>query len=172
MVGRAEKATAEGTVAEGLNAAGAVEPRGRVAAGAVKTAEVSRARGCGTGGATKVARLVKASCRAAGVTEVTRLAEAGDFRSAGAPEVARLAGARGCCAAEAAKVAGLAGAGCWAESEGGMGALGHRDGCGGGTFLGLQGGEACLALPEDPCRFFDPSTGSGGVAVQSGELLP
>ena len=45
MVGRAEKVTAGGTVAEGLVTAGAVGPRGRVAARAVETAEVSRARG-------------------------------------------------------------------------------------------------------------------------------
>ena len=38
--------------------------------------------------------------------------------------------------------------------EGGVAALGHRDGCGGGACLGLQGGEACLALPEGPRRVF------------------
>ena len=84
MVGRAEKVTAGGIVAKGLVAAGAVGPSGRVAAGAVGTAEVSRARGCWTGRATKVARLVKAGCRAAGATEVARLAEAGGCRAAGA----------------------------------------------------------------------------------------
>ena len=116
MVGRAEEVTAGCTVAEGLVAAGAVGSRGRVAAGAVETAEVSRARGCGAGGATKVARLAKPGCRAAGATEVARLAEAGSCRAAGATEVAKLAGARGCYAAGATKVVGLTGAGCWAES--------------------------------------------------------
>ena len=38
-------------VFEGLVAAGTVGPRGRVAAGAVETAEVSGARGCGVVGA-------------------------------------------------------------------------------------------------------------------------
>ena len=47
MIGRAEKVTAGGTVAEGRVAAGAVGPRGRVEAGAVETAEVSRTKGCG-----------------------------------------------------------------------------------------------------------------------------
>ena len=91
--------TVGGTVAEGLVAAGAVGSRVCVAGGAVETVEMSRARGRGTGGATKVARLAKAGCRAAGATEVARLAEPGDCRAAGA-----------------AMVAGLVGAGCWAES--------------------------------------------------------
>ena len=72
MVGRPEKVTAGGTVAEGMVAAGTVGPRGRVAARAVETAEVSGARGCRAVGATKVARLAKAGCRAAGATKVAR----------------------------------------------------------------------------------------------------
>ena len=64
------------------------------------TAEVPRARGCGAGGVTKVARLAKA----------------GGCRAAEAIEVARGVGARGFCAAGAAKAAGWDGAGCWAES--------------------------------------------------------
>ena len=72
MVGRAENVTAEGLVA-----AGAVGPRGRIAARAVETAEVSRARGCGAVGATKAVRLAKAGCRAVGATKVARLAKAG-----------------------------------------------------------------------------------------------
>ena len=31
--------------------------------------------------------------------------------------------------------------------EGGVAALGRREGCGGGAFLGVNGGHACLALP-------------------------
>ena len=54
--------------------------------------------------------------------------------------------------------------------EGGMAALGHRDGSSGGAFLSRQRGDACLALPEGPRRVFKPGAGSGGVAVQSGEL--
>ena len=71
MVGRAAKVTAGGT--RGLVAAGAVKPCGRAAAATVGTAEVPRARGCGTGRATKVARLAEAGgCRAAEATEVAR----------------------------------------------------------------------------------------------------
>ena len=43
ILGRAEKATAGAMVAEGLVAAGTVEPRSRVAARVVETAEVSGA---------------------------------------------------------------------------------------------------------------------------------
>ena len=99
MVGRAEKVTAGGTVAEGLVAAGTVGPRGRVAARVVETAEVSGARSCGAVGATKVARLAKAGCRAAGATNVARLVEAGGCCAAGATNVARMAAAGGCWAA-------------------------------------------------------------------------
>ena len=53
MVGRAEKVTAGGTVAEGLVVARAVGPRGRVAAGAVETTKVFRAKGCGAEGRPK-----------------------------------------------------------------------------------------------------------------------
>ena len=83
MVGRAAKVTAGGN--RGLVAAGAVEPSGSTAAATVGTAEVPRARGCGTGGA----------------TELARLAEAGGCQAAEATEVARWVGARGCCAAGA-----------------------------------------------------------------------
>ena len=79
MVGRAAKVTAE--VTKGLVAAGAVGPSGRAAAATVRTAEVPRARGCGTGGTIKVARL----------------AEDGGCRAAEATEVATWVGARGCC---------------------------------------------------------------------------
>ena len=99
MVGRAEELTAGGTVAEGLVAAGTVGPKGRVAAKAVETAEVSGARGCGVVGATKVARLAKAGCRAAGATRVARLGEAGGCCAAGATKVVRVAEAGGCWAA-------------------------------------------------------------------------
>ena len=99
LVGRAEKVTAEGTVVEGLVAAGTVGPRSRVAARAVETAEVSGARGCGAVGATKVARLAKAGCRAAGATKVGRLVEAGGCCAAGATKVARVAEAGGSWAA-------------------------------------------------------------------------
>ena len=47
MVGRAEEVT-EGAI-KGLVVAGAVEPSGRAAVAIVVTAEVPRARGCGTG---------------------------------------------------------------------------------------------------------------------------
>ena len=83
MVGRAEKVTAGGTVAEGLVAAGTEGSRGRVAVRAVETAEVSGARRCGAVEAAKVARLAKAGCRAVGATKVARLAEAGGCWAAG-----------------------------------------------------------------------------------------
>ena len=89
IVGRAEKVTTGGTVAEGLVAAGTVGPRGRVAARAVETAEVSGARDCGAVGATKVARLAEAGCRAAGATKVARLAEPGGCWAAGTGGVCR-----------------------------------------------------------------------------------
>ena len=61
--------------------------------------------------------------------------------------------------------------------EGGVAALGYRNGCGGGACLGLPGGETCLALPEGPRRVFQgprgvlkPRASSGGVAVQSREV--
>ena len=98
MVGRAAKVTAGGT--RGVVAAGVVEPSGRAAAATMGTAEVPRARGCGTGGANKVARL----------------AEAGGCRAAEATEVARWVGAQGWCAAGGAWAAEWDGAGCWAES--------------------------------------------------------
>ena len=78
MVGGTEK-----VIAEDLVAAGGVGPRGRVAARAAETAEVSGARGYGAVGATKVARLANAGCRAAGATKVVRLAEAGGCWAAG-----------------------------------------------------------------------------------------
>ena len=60
--------------------------------------------------------------------------------------------------------------------EGGVAALGHREGCGGGACLSLEGGKACLALPVSPCRVFEgsrgllkPRAGSGRVTVQCGE---
>ena len=84
MVCRVARVTAGGT--RGLVGAGAVEPSGRAAAATVGTVEAPRAIGCGTGGATKVARL----------------AEAGGCRAAEATEVVRWARARGCCAAGAA----------------------------------------------------------------------
>ena len=50
----------------GLVVVGAVDSFGRAAAAIVGTAEVPRARGCGAGGTTKVARLAEArGCRAA-----------------------------------------------------------------------------------------------------------
>ena len=50
----------------GLVVAGAVDPCGRAAVATVGTAEVPRARGCGAGRTTKVARLAEArGCRAA-----------------------------------------------------------------------------------------------------------
>ena len=71
MVDRAAKVTAGGT--RGLVAAGAVDPSGCTAAATVGTAEVPRARGWGTGGATRVARLAEpGGCRAAEATEVAR----------------------------------------------------------------------------------------------------
>ena len=71
MVGRAAEVTAGGT--RGLIAAGAVEPSGSATAATVRTAEVPRARGCGTGGATEFARLAEAGgCRAAEAAEVAR----------------------------------------------------------------------------------------------------
>ena len=60
MLGRAEKMTAGAMVVEGLVAAGTVGPRGRLAAGAVETAEVPGARGCGVVGASKVETLTEA----------------------------------------------------------------------------------------------------------------
>ena len=56
-------------VVEGLVAAGTVGPRGRVAAGAVETAEVSGARSCGVVGVSKVETLSEAGCCAAGATK-------------------------------------------------------------------------------------------------------
>ena len=97
MVGRAARLAAGST--RGLVGAGAVEPSGRAAAATVGTAEVPRAIGCGTGGATQVARLAEArGCRAAEATEVRGWV-----------------GARGCRAAEAVEAEEWGGAGCWAE---------------------------------------------------------
>ena len=69
MLGRAEKVTVGAMVVEGLVAAGTVGPRGRVAAGAVETAEVSGARSCGVVGVSKVETLAEAGCCAAGATK-------------------------------------------------------------------------------------------------------
>ena len=83
MVGRAAKVTAGGT--KGLVAAGAVGPSGRAAAATVGTTEVPRARGCGTGMTTKVARLAEAGgCRVAEATEVVRWVGARSFCVGGA----------------------------------------------------------------------------------------
>ena len=49
-------------------------------------------------------------------------------------------------------------------------AFGHRDGLGGRAFLGLQGVEARLMLPEGPRRVSDLSAGGFGGAVQGGNL--
>ena len=38
--------------------------------------------------------------------------------------------------------------------EGGVAALGPREGCGGGACLSLEGGKTCLVLPVGPRRFF------------------
>ena len=73
MSNRAEKVTAGAMVAEVLVAAGTVGLRGRVAARAVETAEVSEDRGCGAVRATKVARLAEArGCWAAGTGDGCR----------------------------------------------------------------------------------------------------
>ena len=67
MGGRA--ATVAAGVTRGLVVAGAVDPCGRAAAATVGTAEVPRARGCGAGGTTKVARLAEAGdCRTSEAT--------------------------------------------------------------------------------------------------------
>ena len=43
--------------------------------------------------------------------------------------------------------------------QGGVAALGRREGCGGGTCLGVDGSHACLALPVGSRRFLE---GHGG----------
>ena len=55
MVGRAAEVTAG--VTRGLIAAGAVEPSGSATAATVRTAEVPRARGCGTGGGDRTRKI-------------------------------------------------------------------------------------------------------------------
>ena len=60
MVCRVAIVSARGT--RDLVGAGAVEPSGRAAAATVGTVEAPRAIGCGTGGATEVARLAGAGC--------------------------------------------------------------------------------------------------------------
>ena len=68
MGGRDASVSAGG--ARSLVGAGAVEPSGRAAAAIVETMEVPIAVGCGTGGATKVARLAEAGgCRPVEATE-------------------------------------------------------------------------------------------------------
>ena len=56
--------------------------------------------------------------------------------------------------------------------EGGVAALGRRDGCGGGAFLSVNGGDACLALPVGSCPLVEGRGGclelgacGGGVTV-------
>ena len=56
--------------------------------------------------------------------------------------------------------------------EGGVAALGRREGCGGGAYLGVDGSHACLALPVGSRRFvkghgefLELRAGGGGVTV-------
>ena len=56
--------------------------------------------------------------------------------------------------------------------EGGVAALGRREGCGGGAFLGVNGSYACLAFPVDSSRLVEGrggclelGAGGGGVTA-------
>ena len=129
MLGRAENVTAEAVVAEGLDAAGTVVPRGRVAAGAVETADVGGAKGWVAARAVETAEVVGArSCVAARAVETTEVAGARGCWAVGATKVARLAEA-GCWAAGVTKVARLAEAGCWAAGATEVARLTEAGGC-------------------------------------------
>ena len=148
MVGRAEKVAAGGTVSKGLEVAGAVAPSGRVAVGTVGTAEVSRVRGCGTEGGNQSRKIGRSRGLPSSEGDISRemgrsqgLLCSGSDKSRGIGRSRRLGREPG--------------------EEGGMAALGHRDGSSGGAPLSRQRGDACL---------LKPGAGGSGVAMQSGEL--
>ena len=156
MVGRAKKVTAGGIVAEGLVAAGAGAERSRRSGSGGDRGGVQSQRLRGGGG------------------DQSREAGQSQLPCSGGDRSRKFGRSRGLPGRGSDQGRGIGRSRLLGREPGekrGIGALGHRDGCGGGAFLGLQKGEACLALPEGPRRVFKPSAGSGGVAVQSGEFF-